>query len=166
MRRREHQMEIFIDDDPVTDVLADTGTIEEAVIRVQKGYCEPGHVVVSLRCDGLEVGPGEMEATLSRSTRQCRRLEIYTGSQAGLVADAMKQAAIALNDAASRHHQVVELLSAGRIPEGIAELARSLDIWKGVHDAIGQSVLMLGIVPDDIMLDGQTLSEIIVEPKE
>lgn len=135
-------------------------------MRVQRGYCEPGHVVVGLRCDGLEVGPGEMEATLRRPTSQCRRLEIYTGSQSDLVADAMRQSSLALNEAASQHHQIVEMLSAGRVTDGVAQLARSLEIWKGVHDAISQSVRMLGIAPADLVIEGRSLDELIVEPRE
>lgn len=159
-------MDIFIDDDPLTDLPCEAGTIEEAVRLVQRTHCDPGSIVVGLRCDGLEIPPGEMEEMLRRPVASCGRLEIFTGTQGAVVRDVMQQAAAALDQADRRHAEIAEMLTSGRVTEGVGELAKSLDIWRQVHDAIAQSLQMLGLTGDEIAVGGRSLIEVVGEPKE
>lgn len=159
-------MDIFIDDDPLQDVAVENRELKEVVRDVQENRCEPGRIIVGVRCDGLDMASTELEDALTKPVAGFNRIDLVTGTQGQLVREAMHQAGTALDDAEKQREHIANLLTGGKTMEGIEALARSLDLWKQVHDAVDKSIQMLGMQAEDLMVDGRSVVDLLVQPKD
>ena len=121
-------MQVYIDDELVTQTIDAAGTLDELLRHIQSRVCEPGRMVVSIRCDGQEVPGDEMTKTLAQSVEVCERFDVYTGTRGALVADAMAQAAAALGGTETDARSAADLLSGGDAQAGIQALSRCVGV--------------------------------------
>ncbi len=158
-------MDIFVDDNKLDDLGVDGQTLEEALQRVQETACPPGRLIATLRCDGLEIGAGAMAETLGKPTEEFQRLEVYTGTRAGLVRDAMEQAWLTLQDGEEERSQIAQLIAEGNVTDGIRILGENLGVWQQIHDAIAKSLQMLELNPAAIQVNDMTFEEAVTQPR-
>ena len=159
-------VEVFLDDRPVDTMDFADQTLEQALRRLQDEVCAERRVIVGVRCDGLELAGGDMPTRLQAPVAGVGRLEVYTGTRAELVGDAMRQAAAALTDADDERRRVAELLTEGQIAEGVSLLGELLKVYQQVHDAVGKSLQMLEVDAQSIEIGGRSLHACFDEPKQ
>jgi hypothetical protein len=159
-------VELFVNDARVEDFRCEAATLGDAIRQVQDACCPAGHIVVAFRCDGLEIPAHEMDAQLQRPAAEFKRLEVLTGTQSQLVRDAMTQAHEALDATAEELGSIADQITAGQIVEGVESLARSLNVWQQVHEAIAKSIQMLRLDPEGMEVEGESLVHAIRRPKD
>jgi len=158
-------MGLYVDDVELNDDDLLTGSLEDALHVVQSRICAPGHVVVAVHCDGTNVPPNAMSETLKRSVDSFDRLEVYTGTKESLVIDAMSQAAASLEASETKAQEIARRLTAGNSADAIASLGESLRVWQQIHQAVGQSILMLGLNPEDLRIRDVPLADALDRPR-
>lgn len=163
--RKENNVEVYVDDHLVDEAPMAAGTVADAIHHVQTQLCSPDQLVVGLRCNGGDVSSDQMAETLPKPVSEFARLDVLTGTRFSLVADAMAQAAACLSDTEAAVQRVAELLSEGNAVEGIDTLGECLRVWQQIHDAVGKSIEMLQIDPDQVEVGEATLMEVIGRPK-
>ena len=162
----EHSVELFLDDNRLEPPELTDQTLESFIREVQGGCCAPGRIIVSLRCDGLEMTGSEMTARLSQPASAIQRLEVFTGTTSELVAEAMTQAAAALTDTEGERRRAAELLTEGNISDGVALLGQVLRVYQQIHDAVSKSLQMLELDAREVMIEERTLQECFEAPTE
>ena len=159
-------MKIFVDNKPVEHDFAEGATTLEAALQhIQSKVCRQGQLVVGVRCDGQDVPTGAMSKTLQNHMDAYERLEITTGTTDQLVTEAMNQAATCLTETESACQQVATLLKQGNTVDAVETLGECLRIWQQIHDAVAKSIEILEIDPDEAMIEGATLIEVVGKPK-
>jgi hypothetical protein len=159
-------MELFINDKRVEGPECDDSCALVELLRLaQEEFCPADHIIMSLRCDGLQVQAQEMESKLKRPVGDFRRVEVLTGTQPQLVREAMVQAQEALGATEAELGAIADQLIEGKIIESVQRLADSLAIWQQIHDAVSKSIQMLDLDPQSIIVEDQSLVEAIRGPK-
>lgn len=159
-------MEVLVDDVPVDTVFGGTSTIEDALHHVQSHNCLPDRLVIGLRCDGQDVPVNAMADTMGKPVSSCELLEVFTGTKAELVRDAMAQASACLTETQEACQQVAELLTEGKTVEAAEALGGCLRVWQQIHDAVGKSIQMLQLDALQTTVNDDTLLAAISKPKE
>ncbi|MFQ5414653.1 MAG: hypothetical protein ACE5E6_09370 [Phycisphaerae bacterium] len=159
-------MEIFLDDVRLNDVPEQTGTLADTVRYLQSERCDPGGMIIALRCDGVDLTGDAMTESLGHPATEFERLDVYTGTQAGLVRDAMRQAATALEHTEDAVRRIAQGLARGDIVDSTADLADCVKVWQQINDAVAQSLAMLHVDPSDVLVDDRPLSEALDTYKE
>ncbi len=159
-------MEVFVDDAPVDTVLDSAATIEDALHHIQSQSCAPDSLVVGLRCDGQDVPVNAMADTLRKPASSFELLEVFTGTKATLVTDAMTQASACLTQTQEACQRVAELLTEGKTVEAAEALGECLRVWQQIHDAVGKSIQMLQLDVLQATVNDETLLAAISKPKE
>lgn len=155
---------VYVDDQLIDGRSLVNGTIEEAVRHAQSNHCAADRLVVSLKCDGQDVSPAQMELTLRRRAGDVQRLEIVTGSRRELVTDVLTQASISLEQTVASCQQAGELIVEGKIAEGIEELGQCTRAWQQIHHGIFQSINILGQEAWDLTVGDRTLNDLMEDP--
>jgi hypothetical protein len=160
-------MDLFINDRRVEGTECDDSWALVELLRLaQDELCPADHIIVSLRCDGLQVQADEMESKLKRPVGDFRRVEVLTGTQPQLVCEAMTQAQEALEGTEAELGGIADQLIEGRIIESVQRLADSLTIWQQIHDAVSKSIQMLDLDPQMITVGDQSLVVALRGPKD
>ena len=159
-------MELFLDDHQQDTALADNSTVEDALHHVQSALCAPGRVVVGIRCDGQNIPSAVMVEALRKPTSSLDRLEVFTGTKAELVAEAMQQASVCLAETDTACERVAGLLTEGQTVDATEALGECLRIWQQVHQAIAKSIEMLQLNTEQTAVNGVPLIEVVSKPKE
>lgn len=159
-------VEVLVDDSLIDELSIREGTVEEALRHVQSTHCGAGGLVVSVRCDGLEIPPNAMAETFVRKVASIQRLEVFTGTKAQLVRDAMSQASTCLTETQNVCKEAAALLIQGKIDQGRQALGECLSVWQQIHEALAKSLVMLELDTDACRVDGQPLVELFQKPKE
>lgn len=159
-------LELLVDDTPVDADALVGGTVEEALRHVQSEFCAPDKLIVRVRCDSRDVPGDEMTATLKKKASSIACLEIFTGSKAALVTEAMAQASACLEETEAGCRRCAELLTEGKTSEGIDALGACLHVWQQIHEAVAQSVEMLEIDLEQTMIGDEPLGVVFGKPKE
>lgn len=158
-------MDVLLDNKQVDAALVGGRTLEEALRILQSEVCEPGQVVVSLRCDGESILANEMSEALGKSAAEFDKLEVFTSTKDVLVSEAMAQARAAISQTYSECESIADLLTEGKTAEGVQALGDCLRVWQQVHQAVAQSIQMLQIDMDTTFVGDEPLAELIVRPK-
>jgi hypothetical protein len=164
--RQEAYVDIYLDDNPVADFEATTKTVEQVLREVQARCQQEGRIVVAFRCDGVEVLANDMANALAKPAAEVARLEVYTGTQVQLVAEAMDQAARALEAADQERHRVASLLIEGRVSEGVELLGECVAVLQQIHEAVGKSLDMLDVDAATMEIGGRSIAETFERPKD
>jgi hypothetical protein len=159
-------MQLFIDDRKIDDDFLHEGTLEDALRHVQECVCEPGRLVIGLRCNGEELTTEAMAAALQKPAPSFDRLDVFTSTSQGLVTDAMKQASSSLDATEEAYNQVAELLIQGQIGEAVKSLGECLRVWQQIHEAVAKSIQLLRLDADAIQIRDESLAEAIGKPKD
>ena len=159
-------LELFVDDTRIEEPDASVGTVEDALRHVQTAFCGPGRLVLRLRCDEREVSGEEMEATLKKQASDFTRLEVFTGTKAALVTEAMEQAAGCLEETETGCRRCAELLTEGKTSQGIDVLGECLRVWQQIHESVVKSIEMLEIDLEQTMIRDEPLSTVVGKPKD
>ena len=159
-------MEFFLDDNQQDTALADISTVEDALHHVQSALCASGRVVVGIRCDGQDIPSTAMVETLRKPTSSVDRLEVFTGTRAELVDEAMQQASVCLAETDTACKRVAGLLTEGQTVDAVEALGECLRIWQQVHEAVAKSIEMLQLSAEQTAVNGVPLIELVSKPKE
>lgn len=159
-------MQIILDGLVLAEAELAAGTLESAIRRVQTDRCSPSQVVVAIRCDNRDVPDDQIAAALRKPVSTVDKLEVFTSTRQQLVASAMAQASISLQETETACGRVAELLNKGSAKEAIAMLGECLRIWQQVHEAVAKSIQMLDMNTDTITLQDATMTDVIGKPKE
>ena len=159
-------MEVLLDGKEISQDLAAEGTLKEALLWMQTKLCSPDHMVIGIRCDGRDIHGAEMDANLNKPVSTYDKLEVITSTRENLITDAMSQASISLQESEVACRRVAELLTEGNSVEAIETLGECLKIWQQIHEAVGKSIILLGIDPENIMIQDESLDRVISKPKD
>ena len=159
-------MDFFLDEQPIdtTDLAGDT--LEQLLRVVQDERCTPGRLIVGVCCDGQDVESDALAAALAKAPSDFERVDIFTSGKESLVVEALTQAATSLEETARQVEQVAALLTEGKEKEGAEVLAGCIAVWQQVHMAIDQSIRMLGIDPNELVVHGEPLLRLLAKPAE
>lgn len=159
-------MEVLLDGKEISKSITAEGTLKDAILQMQQDMCPPDHLVIKIQCNGQEIVGEEMETSLSKPVSSYEKLEVTTSSRENLITDAMSQASLSLQETETNCQQVAAMLTEGNSAEGIEALGKCLQIWQQIHEAVGKSIIMLGIDPDNIMIQGESFETVISKPKD
>jgi hypothetical protein len=159
-------MRVFLDDDPIELSPSPAQTLGAVVQRLQADRCSTGQIITRVRCDGQDISSRQMDTAFDRAVATVERLDVYTGSPAELVRNAMEEATSALEGVEESHEQIASFLNRGDAQEGIRLLGEGVQTWQQVHEALRKSIRMLELDPDEIQADGRSLPEVLARPTE
>ena len=163
-KAEEVGVDVFVDDVRVADLPVAIGTLADVLRFVQEQRCPPDRVVVGLRCDGIDVMGDTMTEALDRAADAVSRLEIATGTQQDLVADAMLQASQALDETERELRHIAQRLTEGKLVEVATDLVDCVKVWQQIHTAIAHSLAMMKVDADTFRVDDQSLTDALAEP--
>lgn len=160
-------MEVFLDDKLVdSGFLHSDTTLEEALLHVQSHLCEPGQLVVGLRCDGREIPANALAEALKKHVTAFARLEVSTGVRSELVAEAMTQASACLTQTEEACERIADLLTQGETGQAVESLGECLRVWQQIHEAVAKSIEMMQLDPEATQVNDDPLAVAIGAPKE
>lgn len=159
-------MELYLNDNPIGAVALENHTLGDALRVVQSAHCPPGEVIVGVRHNGVDIPGAEMDEALAKPAGQFQKLDLVTAAPARLVADALGQTHGVLDEADAARQATAEHFSAGRIDEGKRALVVDLRVWQQIHEAITQSIRMLDLKTEALVIDGQPLIEVLEKPRQ
>jgi len=159
-------MELFIDDAEVQHALPTAGTLEETVRFVQSDVCPPGRLIIGLRYNGDEIKENQMTGVLKTPATSCQKLELFTGTPEKLVAEAMREASVALSNSEEACRDAARLLTEGDSQAGIKALGECIGIWQQMHEAVVKSMHMLDLDPNTTLVNNLPLADAIGKPGE
>jgi hypothetical protein len=157
---------LFVDDRPVTNAPTKWSTIEDALRFAQSSACEPGRLVVRLKCDGSDVPEESLATTLRREAAACARLEIFTSTRRELIQDTMHQASVSLQDTEVACQRIAAMLTEGDTEEGMKNFRDCLSVWQQVHRAVSQAIQLLGMDAERVTLAEEPLAAILARPRD
>lgn len=159
-------MELFVDNHLVDAAEFCGSTVEDTVRSIQARLCAPGRLVVGLRFDGQDVGQEEMDGAMARPMDQVNRLDVTTLDRAALIEDAMNHAAASLAQTVEASTHAAELLTTGQTTQGIEALGACTRAWQQIHQAVVQSLSLLGVDPGSLEVAGESLADVIEKPRD
>ncbi|MBI4717291.1 MAG: hypothetical protein HY763_05765 [Planctomycetes bacterium] len=159
-------MEVLVDDVPMPEPAALSGTVGDAVRHIQSNVCAAGRLVVSIRCDGLEVSGSDLAEALRRPLESLTRIEVCTSTAGTLVTDAMTRASTALDETMDGAERAAGLLTQGKTADGIEVLGECARTWQQVHQAVFQSLQMLQLDPRELEVNGVSLVDAMDQPRQ
>jgi len=159
-------MQLYVDDQPVSIAVDSSTLLEEFLRRIQREVCKTGHIVHSLRCDGLPIASNQMANVLDRPISAFHRLDVTTGTTGMLVVEAMVQAGAALGETEERSRQAAQFLMEGKAGEGVDALRECISAWQQIHDAVVKSIAMMELNTETLRIEGQPVGEVVSKPRD
>lgn len=159
-------MDLYIDNEHIEEEVYQIGTLEDVLRTVQERLCAPGHVVISIQCDGEVVPSNTMTQTLKRDMQSFDRLDVFTGTKESLVLDAMVEAEGCLDATQAQAAEVSNLLTAGKSAEAVKMLGDCLRTWQQIHGSIAQSLQIMELSADSMSIRNQPLATVLNRPRE
>ncbi len=143
-----------------------TGPASQTLQALANEVCrmgEPGgqQVVVSLRCDGRDIAPGDLDSVLDIPVDRFARLELQTMSVLDQVRAALDQAIGVLDDASGLRHEVADHLAGGQHELAMQKLQRLVEVWKQVQQTTVMSAQLLSIDLEALRINERGLSDIL-----
>jgi hypothetical protein len=155
-------MEIVVDDRPYGSSPPPDQTVRELAQEVcAAGEGGDQRIVVSLRCDGSEVGQEGLDAVLDLPARQFRRLDIQTQPAAALVAGTLATAAELLEDSAASRHRVADLLEEGKPGKAMQQFHNLLEAWQHVQQVMLVCAQTLGVDLNALRVHERSLVDVL-----
>lgn len=159
-------MELYLDDKIIDAQYPEEGTLEDAVRHVQAQHCSKDQLVISLSCDGNQLDSETMQTALARPIPECEKLEVFTGTRAHLVIEAMTHCFDSLEETERLTESIADRLDGEDHGDALRELGACIRIWQQIHDALANSIEMLSIDPENFAIGETPLLEALVKPKE
>lgn len=159
-------MDLFIDDKATDPDFTEGRSLDEALRYVQTDICSGDRFVVRITCDGQEILADDMDDVLRKPADSFERLELFTNTKGGLVAEAMKEAHASLEQTDRACREAGELLSQGKTAEGIEALGECLAVWQQIHEAVAKSFQLLALKTDSITIQDEPLEVVLGKPRD
>lgn len=159
-------MDIFLDDSLVDSAFVGDGSVEDVLRHVQDHLCQCDQLVVGVRCNGEDMQSNAMTEVLQKPASSYERMEIFTETKDALVTDALAQASTCLTDTEEACRNAAELFVQGQAVDASAMLVDCLRVWQQIHEAVAQSIQLLRLDPEQVMVDDEPLIELIARPKD
>jgi hypothetical protein len=163
---REVIVNVYVDDCAYPIGTDAVGTLGDVVEQIRKSVASAERALISLRCDGLDITRAELSDALRRPATQVQRLDVMTGQPVVLVVEALEQALAVLDGSRADLTEVVTHLSAGQTAKGMSRLAEAFHAWQQINEALGSSLAMLGIDPNELRVGELTATQAILAPRE
>lgn len=143
-----------LDDDPVMRVYLDdedlpmiSGSLSAAVDAACDRAAQAGRIVVAGILDGTVLSEEALTSPDPGSTIG-DELRLFTAEPRALVLEAIGAASESLGLAEDAQREASAHLDAGRTAQAMGPLARAMDLWRAVHDALTQSAALLEVPLD------------------
>lgn len=149
-------MDVYLDEQPLT-VSEMPSTLGELISRARETAAKGGRVIVSVFCDGRDISNNDLEARRAEPADSLSRVEFTSGHPAQIVQDALAQALTILDGTEPECARVVEWLTQGQTQQAATALGQCFRAWAQVHTAIIQSVALLGLDLETMVVNGQRL---------
>jgi hypothetical protein len=159
-------MELYLDDKIVDPEYFDDGTLEDAVRHVQEEHCADDQLVIALACNGSRLDSETMEAALAKPIPECEKLEIFTGTRAHLVTEAMNHCFDSLEQTERATEDIADRLDGENPADALRELGECMSIWGKIHEALAKSIEMLAINPETFTIGETPFMDALAKPKE
>lgn len=152
-------MDIYLDREPFSfdETSATVGQVLKSVLH---GVHADGRVVTCIRCDGEEVDADALNAILPERADKFGRLEFESGMPGQLAVEALSHVQAMLIELESAKEQAVERLNQGQTSEAMMLLRTYFDAWHQAHDAVLQSVKLVGVNMDAMSVDELSIAEL------
>lgn len=159
-------MELYVDDKCIDAEFFEDGTIEDAVRHVQEKHCSEDQLVVALSCNGNRLDSETMESALARPIPECKKLEVFTGTRAHLVIEAMNHCFDSLEQTEQATESIADRLDGENVADALRELGECMSVWQQIHEALAKSIEMLAINPETFIVSDTPFMQVITKPKE
>jgi hypothetical protein len=153
-------MQVLLDSQPCSFGEASSRSVGEVLEDILARVRAQNRVVICIRCDGLEVEPGELEHVLSKPADAYERIEFVSGTAGELVIDALGRIQAMLADLEPTKAQAVEFLNQGQTPRAMELLKPYFETWRHAHEAVQQSAALLGLDLTVMALEGMPFMDI------
>ncbi|MBN1488797.1 MAG: hypothetical protein JXA69_02675 [Phycisphaerae bacterium] len=147
-------MELYLDDQPVTVDDAETQTLQEVAEELRDQLTGQGRLLTTIRCDGREVIPAELEATLARQAGMYGSVEFQSTGTQELVRGALTEAAAMLAGTNEVRNKAADLLNEGQMGAAMEALSQCFQAWGQVHEAVIKSSQLMNIDLNEAQADG------------
>jgi len=151
-------MIITLDGRPLPAASPPAATLQGLIHGVRETHAG-GRLIVSVRVNGQELLGPELGQALAGPISQADRVDLVSAERQDIVADALRELAAQMSQAAAVSTQVGELLAAGRGPAAIERFGDFLRFWQTCRQAIAECGQVLGrdVTPERI--GGRTIDE-------
>jgi hypothetical protein len=135
-------VDVFVDNDPLLDPPSEAATLGDLLAAMRAR--DPGRLVVSIRLDGKVIADEQLDSAKALPLSTACKLELETDSIHLLAADALGQAADAMEQIRPHHVRVAELIAAGKNAEAMALLSECLACWNSAEETLRQTWELVG----------------------
>jgi BMFP domain-containing protein YqiC len=151
-------MVAYLDNEPLPSPISGAIPTVADVLDLARGRLhDSGRLIHLLRCDDREVLGDEIERVLAQPAQAYERIDVVSAEAGELAADVLARAREELSASFPIVAQAVEALTAADLPKAMTTLARALESWSQVHEAMTSSLELLGLDPDTLLLGGSPL---------
>ena len=166
-------MDLWIDDQLADPPVDSSPTLSSLIDEVRRRIGGTGRMVVSIECDGVELGADRLDRAMTRSVESYERVVMRTCPPAELVEGALAQALSCLRQSRRQCAGIVKLIAESNPAEAMSTLAAVLGTWTQVHEGmrnsiglLGQDVAQLSTDEVDIERTFQEVRELLIQIKE
>jgi molybdopterin converting factor small subunit len=159
-------MQVFVDDKPIDEEGIEGSTLGDALRHVQSNLPAPHKIVAGVLCDGELIPAQDMIASLEKPLAEIDRVDVITSTKEDLVIDVMTHASTTLDESETTSQRVAQLLTEGKSAAARQALGDCIRTWQQIHDAVAQSLSILRLDPETIMIRDELLIDAIGKPRD
>jgi hypothetical protein len=152
-------MQVFLDDEPYAVEDSSPPSVGAVLNDVLRHVRADGRCLASIRCDGAEIGPADLERVLAEPADAYTRLDFASGRAGDLVIEALARVQAMLMEAEPARLRTVEHLNRGRVAESMESLRVFFDAWRQAHEVVLQSAQLIALDLTTLMVEGRPLAE-------
>jgi hypothetical protein len=129
-------MPIFLDDQPLAGQLGVDHTIADALAEAQTQLADSGRMVFAMKCDDCELSADQVDAMLSRSISEFKRVQFVSGRCQSLAIETLRDAQRELGESFATVQEAAQHIAAGELSGAMERLAKCLTTWSQIHQAV------------------------------
>ena len=150
-------MSIYLDDQPV-DLSGDS--LAEVLSSAHDQLAQTGRIVVEVSLDGETLAPNELDRQEQQPVSG-GELRLYSADPRDLSRSTLEGLLGELDQARQLQTDAAEQITQDQLVEAMDMLGRAMEIWQQTHQAVSQSLSLVGIDLDDVEVEGQHGPEIV-----
>ena len=150
-------MTVYLDDELI-DVITDN--LHSALDGAAKHLAVSGRLVVEVRLDGRELVGDVLEKNLHRELNDAE-LRLYSADPRQLALTILEESRTELETAGQAQTRAADLFQEGQEDKALREISSAMAKWIKMQQAVGQSVKILGLPLDQIMIHEQRSIDLI-----
>ncbi|MCZ6815904.1 MAG: hypothetical protein O7F76_04295 [Planctomycetota bacterium] len=158
--RSETSTAVYLDDKPfaAVDVESDS-TVQRLIDAARTRLDGSGRLLITLRCNDVEVSPADLERILSQPVSDFGRLDLLSEEPKPIVLEILKHSRQALSESFALSREASEALSAGDSATAMSRLIDSVDCWSQVHEAVANGGRLLNVNFDAVRIGERPISD-------